>query len=193
MTSDLSLETRTGLPEEWRFLLADYPKESWRSHTKLGEHAKFWLSIHRHFRIMGAHLISTSEDYREGRVTVEEFRSNMAPRLQQFLGTLDHHHRIEDNVFFPNFMAAEKRLVKGIELLEEDHHVIDAEVHHMIDVANALLQTGPKDSDGLKRNSADFAESGIRIVKLLGRHLDDEEEIVVPLLLDRGEIELMGG
>ena len=116
----------------------------------------------------------------------------MAPRLQQFLQTLDHHHRIEDNVFFPKFMAAEERLIKGIELLEKDHHTIDAEVHQMITVANALLQTRHGDSDGLKRNGENFAISSDRIVKLLSRHLDDEEEIVVPLMIDRGEVELMG-
>ena len=90
-------------------------------------------------------------------------------------------------------MEAEKRLVAGIELLEADHEVIDAEVQHMIEVANALLQTNAADKDRLKKNGEDFAVSSRRIVKLLGRHLDDEEEIVIPLLLDRGEGELMPG
>ncbi len=187
----LSIETRTGLPEEWKFLLENYPRDSWSSHSNLGEHTRFWLSIHRHFRMMGSHLVAQSEDYREGRVDGTQFRTQMAPRLQQFLQTLDHHHRIEDGVFFPNFMAAEKRLIKGIELLEEDHHVIDAEVHTMVRVANALLQTRDDDHDGLKRAGEDFATSSVRIVGLLDRHLNDEEEIVVPLMLDRGEIELM--
>ncbi len=188
---DLSIETRDGLPQEWKFLLEKHPRDSWKSNTQLGEHTKFWLSIHRHFRIMGALLTSQSNAYREGQIDSDTFRTNMAPRLQQFLQTLDHHHRIEDGVFFPKFMAAEKRLIKGIELLEEDHHTIDAEVHHMISVANALLQTEPADSEGLKRNGESFAISSDRIVKLLDRHLDDEEEIVVPLMIDRGEVELM--
>ena len=101
------------------------------SHSEMGDHTRFWLQIHRHFRMMGAHLIGESKRYREGLVEPDEFRAAMAPRLQQFLGTLDHHHRIEDHLFFPKFMEAEKRLVKGIELLEADHEVIDAEVHAM--------------------------------------------------------------
>lgn len=188
----LSIETRSGLPEDWRFLLAKYPRDEWMAHTGIGEHTKFWLSIHRHFRMMGAHLMSKTDDYREGRISGADFRIQMAPRLQQFLGTLDHHHRIEDQVFFPKFMEAEQRLVKGIELLEADHHVIDAEVQHMIEVANALIRTEANDREGLKKLGAGFANSSERIVKLLGRHLDDEEEIVVPLMLDRGEVELMG-
>lgn len=188
--SNLSIETRSGLPDEWRFLLEQHPREGWMSHTNLGEHIRFWLTIHRHFRMMGAHLTSMSGAFREGEISASGFRQDVAPRLQQFLSTLDHHHRIEDHHFFPRFMEAEKRLVKGIELLEEDHHVIDAEVQHMAQVANALLQSS--DDESLKRSSNAFADSSDRIVKLLGRHLDDEEEIVVPLMLDRGEGEIMG-
>ncbi len=187
----LSIENRSGLPEEWRFLAQSYPRETWTGHKNLGEHTKFWLTVHRSFRMMGAHLTEQSNTYESGAVTAEQFRFAMAPRLQQFLGSLDHHHRIEDHLFFPKFMEAEKRLVAGIELLEADHTVIDAEVHAMIEIANALLQTNVTDKDGLKRNGEKFAISSRRIVKLLGRHLDDEEEIVIPLLLDRGEDELM--
>ncbi len=187
----LSIETRRGLPDEWRFLARTYPREIWAGHESMGEHTKFWLTIHRSFRMMGAHLSEQSDAYESGAVTAEQFRFAMAPRLQQFLASLDHHHRIEDHLFFPKFMEAEKRLIAGIELLEADHTVIDAEVHAMIDIANALLQTNINDKDGLKRNGENFAISSRRIVKLLGRHLDDEEEIVIPLLLDRGEEELM--
>lgn len=188
---NLSIETREGLPKEWLFLLPDYPREGWLSHADLGEHTRFWLAIHRSFRQMGKQLTDSSNAYESGVVSGEQFRLATAPRLQQFLGSLDHHHRIEDHLFFPKFMEAEKRLVPGIELLEADHTVIDAEVHHMIDVANALLRTAASDTDGLKRNGEKFAISSRRIVKLLARHLDDEEEIVVPLILDRGEAELM--
>jgi len=192
VTADpLSIETRDGLPEEWRFLVKDYPRESWTGHESLGEHTKFWLAVHRSFRMMGSHLTEQSNAYESGAVTAEQFRLAMVPRLQQFLGSLDHHHRIEDHLFFPKFMEAERRLVAGIELLEADHTVIDAEVHMMIEIANTLLQTNVSDKDGLKRTGENFAISSRRIVKLLGRHLDDEEEIVIPLLLDRGEEELM--
>lgn len=189
--NDLSIETRGGLPDEWLFLLRDYPRDVWMGHDNLGEHTKFWLQIHRHFRLMGAHLTGQTATYREGDVSAETFRAAMAPRLQQFLSTLDHHHRIEDHLFFPKFMAAEKRLVKGIELLGADHTIIDAEVQNMVNVANALLRTAESDKDGLKRQGEAFADSADRIVALLHRHLDDEEEIVIPLLLDRGEETLM--
>ena len=188
---ELHIDMRTGLPEEWQFLLKRYPRDTWMANTDLGETTKFWLSIHRHFRQMAAHLTSVSGDYREGLVDANAFRTRMAPRLQQFLGTLDHHHRIEDHHFFPHFIAAEERLARGIELLEADHHTIDAQVHAMVASANALLQTPDGDKDALKRNGALFADTSDRIVTLLGRHLDDEEDIVVPLMLDRGEVELL--
>lgn len=179
--TELNLETRAGLPAKWRYLLEKHPRDGWASHSDLGEHARFWLTIHRHFRITGAKITSRSADYREGRVSAETFRRQLAPVLQQFLGTLDHHHRIEDGVFFPKFMAAENRLAAGIELLEADHHIIDAEVQQMVVVANTLLQTEANNLDRLKQAGSDFADCGDRLIRLLDRHLDDEEEIVVPL------------
>ena len=89
----LHIDLRSGLPDEWTFLLKQYPRETWMVNTDLGEHTRFWLSIHRHFRQMAAHLTSVSSDYREGHVDARAFRARLAPRLQQFLGTLDHHHR----------------------------------------------------------------------------------------------------
>ncbi|MEL6751243.1 MAG: hemerythrin domain-containing protein, partial [Pseudomonadota bacterium] len=180
------------IPEEWLFLAKDHPRETWMANTALGETTKFWLSVHRHFRQMGAHLDRVGNDYREGNVTADEFQQRLAPRLQQFLATLDHHHRIEDHHFFPVFTAAEPRLADGIDLLEADHETIDAQVHAMVDVANHLLQTPANDSEALKRNGAAFADASERIVALLKRHLDDEEEIIVPLFLDRGEVALLG-
>ncbi|MDA8870442.1 hemerythrin domain-containing protein [Rhizobiaceae bacterium] len=186
---ELNIDVRSGLPEDWTFLLEKHPKDTWQGNSRLGEHATFWLAIHRNFRMMAAHLTSVSNDYREGRVDGETFRRALAPRLQQFLGTLDHHHRIEDHHFFPHFIAAEPRFEAGIALLEADHEVIDEQVHTMVERANALLRA--QGQEAVKRSGADFADGSDRIVALLHRHLDDEEDIVVPLMLDRGEVELL--
>jgi hypothetical protein len=32
-----------------------------------------------------------------------------------------------------------------------------------------------------------FADSGDRLIRMLDRHLDDEEDLIVPLILERSE------
>ena len=42
LPADLALDARTGLPEDLKVLIAQYPREVWTSHGNLGEMAKFW-------------------------------------------------------------------------------------------------------------------------------------------------------
>ena len=45
-----------------------------------------------------------------------------------------------------------------------------------------------------QRFAADgYASENERLVAMLKRHLDDEEDLIIPLILDRGDRELIGG
>ena len=55
------------------------------------------------------------------------------------------------------------------------------------EAANALLQALRADADSLRRSSDDYADASGVLIKGLVRHLDDEEDLIVPLILDRGE------
>jgi hypothetical protein len=50
-----------------------------------------------------------------------------------------------------------------------------------------LLQTLQGDPDTLRRCGDDYADASGLLAKALMRHLDDEEDLIVPLILDRGE------
>jgi len=56
--------------------------------------------------------------------------------------------------------------------------------------ANALLRALRSDTDTLRRCSDGYADASAVLLKGLIRHLDDEEDLIVPLILDRGEEEL---
>ena len=43
------------------------------------------------------------------------------------------------------------------------------------------------DADALRRCGDDYASASGALIKGLIRHLDDEEDLIVPLILDRGE------
>lgn len=183
----LDLETRTGWPDDLRILIERYPREVWMDHVNLGELARFWLDIHNSFRSSGVFLTASTSDFREGRIMPEVFRGTFAPRLQTFLSHLNGHHQIEDFQFFPVFSVAEPRLVKGFEVLEADHEVIHHAMDKMVETANSFMQTPGSDKDKMRFAGDDYATVSEGLIKLLGRHLEDEEDLIVPLILDRTE------
>lgn len=113
----------------------------------------------------------------------------MHPQLIQtlngFLGSLDGHHRVETGHYFPAFRQAEPRMVAGLDLLDRDHDAI----HEQLE---ALHGAGQAFDRAINSGAGGFAELG-RLNEILGRagpalirHLDDEEEIVIPLLALHG-------
>ena len=183
----LDLDTRTGWPEDLRFIVERYPRETWAEHVNLAGMARFWLDIHNGFRRAGETLSGSTGEFREGLVTPERFRSWYAPRLQTFLGHLEGHHNIEDYQMFPLFNAAEPRLMKGFDVLERDHGIIHAAMEQMADTANAFMRTAAGDADKMRTAADAYADTADRLMAMLARHLGDEEDLVIPLILDRSE------
>jgi hemerythrin-like domain-containing protein len=106
------------------------------------------------------------------------------------LSHLHGHHQIEDYQFFPLFSAAEPRLVRGFEVLERDHEQIHETIGRVVDTANNLLRAAPADLELIRRSADAYAENGDALLRQLDRHLGDEEDLIIPLILDRGEATL---
>ena len=183
----LGLERRAGLPEDLRYLVEKYPREAWLGHANIGGMASMWLQRHDMFRELGGHLSSGIADYREGRATAPEFAQFFAPRLQFFLGQLDGHHNVEDQHYFPIFAAAEKRLKRGFDILDADHHLIHEALDRNADTANGFLRALQEGPDRQRFAADAYADENTRLVAMLTRHLADEEDLIIPLILDRGD------
>jgi hypothetical protein len=186
-TGILGLARRNGWPPDMCELLQRYPREQWQGHANLGEMATFWLSRHAMFRELAAMVEQIAGDFRGGALTATRFPQLFVPRLQFLLQQLDVHHQIEDYHYFPIFRAADERLARGFDVLEEDHHAIHAGMAGTAETANALLRALQGDSDTLRRCGDDYAAASGQMIRFLMRHLDDEEDLIVPLILDRGE------
>jgi iron-sulfur cluster repair protein YtfE (RIC family) len=183
----LDLARRSGWPQDLRVLVSRYPREQWASHANLGEMARFWLSRHVMFRELTAMIREIETQFREGRLPPAEFPQAFVPRLQFLLSQLSVHHQIEDYHYFPIFRAADERLARGFDVLEQDHHAIHADMGKTAETANALLRALAGDADALCRCGDDYAAASGALLTGLIRHLDDEEDLIVPLILDRGE------
>ena len=183
----LALVCRSGWPEDLRLLLDRYPREQWDTHANLGGMARFWLSRHAMFRELSTTIDDLSVAFRAGRLPPTEFVRQFVPRLQFMLDQLNVHHQIEDMHYFPIFQKADRRLARGFDVLEGDHHHIHADMARTAEKANALLGALQGDADTLRRHGDDYADVSGLLLKGLIRHLDDEEDLIVPLILDRGE------
>lgn len=186
----LALARREGWPAELRVLLDRYPREVWKGHANLGEMAEFWLQRHEMFRELSSGLHEATLQFREGKISVDDYPRWFVPRLRFFLEQLQVHHQIEDGHYFPIFSAAEARLKRGFEILENDHHDLHVHIDRSVLTANAMLQALGGDADLLRRTGDDYAAASGELLKGLIRHLDDEEDIIVPLIIDRGEAAL---
>lgn len=187
---DLSLASRNGLPDDLKLLLARYPRDVWTGHANLGEMATFWLSRHAMFRDLGSLLDRAAAQFLKGDVEARPFAEFLVPRLQFFLQQLHVHHHIEDDHYFPIFRRADERLMRGFEMLESDHEALAACIEDAANAANRLLRAIDGQRDARASAADAYAQSGVVLLRGLMRHLDDEEDLIVPLILDRGELAL---
>lgn len=183
----LALARRSGWPEDLRVLVARYPREQWDGHPNLGEMARFWLSRHAMFRELSAAVEQIAALFRAGKLPPEGFARQFVPRLQFMLDQLNVHHQIEDLHYFPIFRAADERLARGFDVLEGDHHHIHADMARTAETANALLRSLQDDRDTMRRCGDGYADASAALLRGLAQHLDDEEDLIVPLILDRSE------
>ena len=181
-----SLACRNGWPNDLRVLLERFPREQWQAHANLGEMARFWLSRHAMFRELSAMIDTIETRFRVGALMPADLLRQLMPHLQFLLSQLAVHHQIEDHHYFPIFRAADTRLARGFDVLEGDHHAIHGDMGRTAETANALLRA-LAGNGGLKRRSVAYVTASGALRKGLIRHLDDEEDLIVPLILDRGE------
>ena len=84
-------------------------------------------------------------------------------------------------IFFPGIAKYDKKLIAAIELLETDH----SEIRALVDAYGEILKNRitPKETLTYAGNLLE-CQSGFN--KALKRHLEDEEDIIVPAALHYG-------
>lgn len=182
----LALASRAGLPPEFLYLREAFPRERW-SAGGLHPTARRWLHMHGGFRAHQAEMGAMVEAWRAGSIDLRGLHQSLIPALQQFLQHLDGHHRIESGHYFPALKQLEPRIGAGIDLLDRDHDVIHAHIEAMVETGRALHHA----VTGGAGDAGDRVERLAEVLDLAGpqlaRHLDDEEEIVIPLIALRGD------
>lgn len=183
------IDRRTGWPDELCVLLNAHPRETWSEIRS--PMARFWIDKHNHLRRQSDALVSACDDYRESRSSPMEFGAWVAPRLQGFLAELHGHHQIEDYHYFPSFRTAEPRLAAGFDVLARDHEMLHEGIVNIVEKINAFIMTLQDDAQsGLdsQRIAADqYIDAAVLMHGRLSRHLHDEEDLIIPLMVARSE------
>ena len=177
----LPLATRIGLPAEFQLILADYPRAGWHGHPRFNGLASFWLDRHLAFRQTLHSLTADTEARLDRRLAPDAFAQRLLRQGSGLLSDLIGHHQIEDDAYFPELARLEPRIARGFDMLDADHHALHDLIDRFAKGANATLQE-PDAAKGHEK-TARFLTDLQDFNHLLTRHLDDEEDLVLPVVL----------
>lgn len=181
-TTPVTVRTH-GLPDEMRVLLERYPRESWEAHPGFREKTRHWLGAHRMFRQMAEIIRRDAEGYLDAQVAPEDYAAQLSRVGGALVSNLHGHHGWEDRSYFPELSAADPRFDAGLEVLERDHADLDVVLETFTRTANRAIkliqldEAQARDEIGALRGTAETIEA------FLKRHLTDEEELAVPIIL----------
>ena len=178
MSHPEDLARRDGLPEPLRVLLASFPRDGWETNPNFAGLLQFWLDRHLMFRRLTEALETDAQAAIDRTLDPEHHKARVARYGGALVQNLHGHHQIEDAHYFPVLARLEAPLARGFDILDRDHHDLDALLQRFTNRANALLQG--------TSGAGDFLKDVEAFRPFLHRHLTDEEELVVPVILKHG-------
>jgi iron-sulfur cluster repair protein YtfE (RIC family) len=185
LLADLKLADRTGLPEALRVLLADYPRDGWAADPGFEGLVAFWLSRHQMFRDLMGMIGTDAEAAMDRRIGGRDYAQRLSRLGGGLIQNLHGHHQIEDHHYFPVLRRHDARIDAGFDLLDADHHAMDGLLSGFADAANGAIRVAD-DPAALIDRAADLRACMADFRRMLARHLEDEEDLIVPVILQSG-------
>jgi hypothetical protein len=179
---DAASEQALSWAREVRAQLERHPRAAWRTDPSPG--ARFWLEIHDGFRRESDSLVGMVDEHR-GRRAAAELAVVSGRRLESLIARLRGHHEIEDFEYFPAFRALEPKLAPGLDVLASDHAGLQRLVDAALAARSELLAAIENDTAATPWATDRYASRTGDLCRALVRHLNDEEELIIPLLLER--------
>ena len=182
---NLALTNRDHLPDALRVLLAEYPREGWEADPGFDGLIRFWLDRHMMFRKLMSELRQGTEVLLDRNMDTQRYITMTSRYGGMFVNGLHEHHTIEDTHYFPKLVTQDARIEKGFAILDQDHHDLDVFLAGFVARANDVI--GLADNrDKLQTAAGLFRDELTNLERLLDRHLVDEEELIVPVILRYG-------
>lgn len=182
MKSDFEIRT-ADIPYEIQALLREYPRGSWEAHPGFKDKTRHWLGAHQMFRRLGNLVRSETERYLDRSSDPDDFAGRLSHRGGILVGNLHGHHGWEDYSYFPELSAADPRVDAGLEILEKDHEELDVVLDAFTESANRAIKLIHLDDTQACDEVGRLHGVVTTIESFLPRHLSDEEELAVPIIL----------
>lgn len=186
MTHQFSVQKdirQSPLPQELHFLHNQYPRASWEGHENFKEKTRNWMGAHQMFRQLAELNRENFEKFLDKSLSEQEFTARLSYYGGAMVNNLHGHHSWEDRNFFPELSRADNRFDRGLEILEADHEDLDMSLDHFVETANRAIKLMSLDENQAYEEAAKALEWNIRIENLLKRHLADEEDLIVPIII----------
>lgn len=172
-----------GLPHEMHSLLRLYPRESWDRHPGFGNKTRHWLSAHHMFRQLSAAIRKDTESFLNRDQEASDFADRLTYRGGTLIQNLHGHHGWEDHSYFPELSAADPRFDAGLHVLEKDHANLDSVLDSFTRTANRTLKLIQINEKAAHAEAGILLRGARMIEAFLQRHLVDEEDLAVPIIL----------
>ncbi|MCR8550706.1 hemerythrin domain-containing protein [Salipiger sp. P9] len=174
---------REGLPNDLQTLLRDLPRDGWEAHPNFARATRNWMGAHQKFRALGTALQGDAEDFLDTRIPEERYAERLAHGGHALVQHLHGHHAWEDHRFFPELEAVDPRFARGLEMLESDHVALDGLLDTLTRQGNRVVQLATLAPAQMGEEARPLRDTLERLNRFLLRHLTDEEDLVVPILL----------
>ena len=173
----------TDMPEEMRFLLGTYPRDTWEAHPGFKDKTRQWLDAHRNFRALAERVRLDTELLLDRGMALDDYAARLSFLGGRLVGNLHGHHGWEDRIFFPELSAADPRFDAGLEVLENDHADLDVVLEDFTLQANRVIKLAALDEAQAHDETGAVYGQAQAIEAFLKRHLTDEEDLAVPIIL----------
>lgn len=171
------------MPSGMQSLLLDFPRDTWDAHPGFKEKTRHWLGAHRMFRQLAASVRKDTESFLNGDQDAVDYAGRLSYRGGALVGNLHGHHGWEDHSYFPELSAADPRFDAGLEILEKDHADLDVVLDSFTRTANRTIKLVQLDEKAAHEEAGKLHGVAQTIEAFLERHLTDEEELAVPIIL----------
>lgn len=171
------------MPEGMHPLLRDYPRETWPDHPNFARSIQHWMGAHLMFRQLCQRVGQDTEMYLDKSRAPDDYADRLGHYGDQLVRNLHGHHHWEDSAFFPELKRADPRFARGLEILEADHSELDAVLDRLTRQSNRVIKLIQLDERQAREEAGGVLAEAAATQNLLSRHLTDEEDLVVPILL----------
>ena len=176
---------RQPMPEDIRRQLYGPERDQWRDHPHhLISDARALQRNHRNLKRQArqyhgalTHMLEIADAERKTDSSRQLF-TTIGHHGRSLLRNLHSHHGFEDSSVIPLLRQHHPRLAAGFDILEQDHLALDAllaDIDQQLDHFPALANDLQKLENAHQKAS--------ELEALLHRHMDDEEDIIVPIYL----------